>query len=198
MTKAPISLQDLRRSLYVKAKAEPSWRFWGLYVHVCKTETLREAYQMARSNDGAPGIDGVTFEAIAKALAPKALAGALAGTDGAITFKRAALCVADATVAIPSPQLPSGTLLCRSSSQRCDYFRIGDDPIETRNATPCPAWKPALACWRLSRHESQLLDLATSKTFGRLGSIEPRKTSGAVGTKLPLRNPSLPLFTGVD
>jgi len=64
MTKAPISLQDLRRSLYVKAKAEPSWRFWGLYVHVCKMETLREAYQMAKSNNGAPGIDGVTFEAI--------------------------------------------------------------------------------------------------------------------------------------
>jgi RNA-directed DNA polymerase len=64
MRKAPISLQDLRRSLYVKAKAEPPWRFWGLYVHVCKMETLREAYQMAKSNDGAPGIDGVTFEAI--------------------------------------------------------------------------------------------------------------------------------------
>jgi RNA-directed DNA polymerase len=64
MTKAPINLQDLRRSLYVKAKAEPLWRFWGLYVHVCKMETLREAYQMARSNGGAPGIDGVTFEAI--------------------------------------------------------------------------------------------------------------------------------------
>ena len=64
MTKAPISLQDLRRSLYVKAKAEPTWRFWGLYVHVCKMETLQEAYQMASSNDGAPGIDGVTFQAI--------------------------------------------------------------------------------------------------------------------------------------
>src|SRR6266699_4333600 len=64
MTNAPISLQDLRRSLYVKAKAEPLWRFWGLFVHVYKMETLREAYQMARSNDGAPGIDGVTFEAI--------------------------------------------------------------------------------------------------------------------------------------
>ena len=64
MTKAPISLQDLRRSLYVKAKAEPTWRFWGLYVHVCKIETLQEAYQMARSNDGAPGVDGVTFEVI--------------------------------------------------------------------------------------------------------------------------------------
>jgi RNA-directed DNA polymerase len=27
-------------------------------------ETLHEAYQMAKRNDGAPGIDGVTFEAI--------------------------------------------------------------------------------------------------------------------------------------
>src|SRR5450432_3489347 len=64
MTKAPISLQDLRRSLYVKAKAEPTWRFWGLYVHVCKMETLYEAYRMAKENDGAPGIDGVTFDSI--------------------------------------------------------------------------------------------------------------------------------------
>jgi len=64
MTKTPISLQDLRRRIYVKAKAEPTWRFWGLYAHVCKMETLQEAYQMAKSNHGAPGIDGVTFEAI--------------------------------------------------------------------------------------------------------------------------------------
>src|ERR1700761_5369564 len=64
MTKAPISLQDLRRSLYVKAKAEPTWRFWGLYVHVCKMETLLEAYRMAKSKAGAPGIDGVTFDTI--------------------------------------------------------------------------------------------------------------------------------------
>jgi len=64
MTKASIDLQDLRRRIYVKAKAEPSWRFWGLYVHVCKMETLRTAYEMAKENDGAAGIDGVTFEAI--------------------------------------------------------------------------------------------------------------------------------------
>jgi len=64
MTKSPISLQDLRRRIYVKAKAEPTWRFWGLYVHVCKLETLQEAYQMAKSNHGAAGIDGITFDVI--------------------------------------------------------------------------------------------------------------------------------------
>jgi RNA-directed DNA polymerase len=64
MITTPGSLQDLRRSLYIKAKTEPTWRFWGLYVHVCKEETLQEAYKAAKENDGAPGIDGVTFEAI--------------------------------------------------------------------------------------------------------------------------------------
>jgi RNA-directed DNA polymerase len=64
MTKTLISMQDLRRSLYVKAKAEPTWRFWGLYVHVCRMETLYDAYLTAKENDGAPGTDGVTFEAI--------------------------------------------------------------------------------------------------------------------------------------
>jgi RNA-directed DNA polymerase len=47
MKKASIDLQDLRRRLYVKAKAETSWRFWGLYVHICKMETLRQAYALA-------------------------------------------------------------------------------------------------------------------------------------------------------
>ena len=64
MTKPLVGLQDLRRRIYAKAKAERSWRFWGLFVHVCKRETLREAYALAKKNDGAPGIDGVTFAAI--------------------------------------------------------------------------------------------------------------------------------------
>jgi RNA-directed DNA polymerase len=63
---ASVDLQDLRRRIYVKAKAETSWRFWGLYVHVCKMETLRVAYALAKKNDGAPGIDGVTFDDIEK------------------------------------------------------------------------------------------------------------------------------------
>ena len=61
---ASVSLQDLRRRLYVKAKADKDWQFWGLYVHVAKPETLRAAYDLAKRNNGAPGIDGVTFGAI--------------------------------------------------------------------------------------------------------------------------------------
>jgi len=64
MIKAPIGLQDLRRRIYLKAKANPQWRFWGLFTHVSKMETLDEAYALAKKNDGAPGVDGVTFDAI--------------------------------------------------------------------------------------------------------------------------------------
>ncbi len=64
MIKASINLQDLRRKIYIKAKADKSWRFWGIYVHVCKMEALEEAYRLTKRNNGAPGIDGVSFEAI--------------------------------------------------------------------------------------------------------------------------------------
>lgn len=64
MTTSPVSLQDLRRRIYVTAKADKTKRFWGLYVHVAKLETLKTAYALAKRNNGAPGIDGVTFAAI--------------------------------------------------------------------------------------------------------------------------------------
>ena len=64
MIKTSIELQELRRRIYIKAKAEKDWKFWGLYIHVTKMETLAEAYKLAKGNNGAPGIDGVTFEDI--------------------------------------------------------------------------------------------------------------------------------------
>ncbi len=67
MIKTSMDLQELRRRIYLKAKAEPAWRFWGLFVHVSKAETLREAYKMAKRNSGAPGIDGVSFADIESA-----------------------------------------------------------------------------------------------------------------------------------
>src|SRR6267154_1799620 len=52
MTKTPSSLQDLSKSLYDKAKAEPTKRFWGLYVHVCKKETLQKPIGWQRRTTG--------------------------------------------------------------------------------------------------------------------------------------------------
>jgi len=67
MIQTSINLQDLRRKIYLKAKSDKTWRFWGLYVHVCKMEALKQAYLDAKRNGGAPGIDGVTFADIEKA-----------------------------------------------------------------------------------------------------------------------------------
>src|SRR5712691_8870320 len=67
MTKAPISLQELRRRIYRKAKSDKTHRFWGLFVHITKMETLEEAYRIAKSNGGAAGVDGQKFEDIESA-----------------------------------------------------------------------------------------------------------------------------------
>ena len=41
-------------------------RFWGIFVHIAKIETLREAYEISKRNGGSPGIDGLTFDEIEK------------------------------------------------------------------------------------------------------------------------------------
>jgi RNA-directed DNA polymerase len=74
MTKAPISLQELRRRIYRKAKSEKTHRFRGLFVHVTKIETLEEAYRIAKGNGGAPGIDGQSFRDIESGGRPAFLA----------------------------------------------------------------------------------------------------------------------------
>ncbi|KVO09809.1 group II intron reverse transcriptase/maturase [Burkholderia ubonensis] len=61
MSKAFGSLQELRRRIYRKAKSDKTHRFWGLFVHIAKRETLEEAYRIAKRNGGAPGIDGLSF-----------------------------------------------------------------------------------------------------------------------------------------
>jgi group II intron reverse transcriptase/maturase len=66
MIKTTISLQDLRKRIYCKAQSDKTHKFWGLYCHVIKMETLEEAYYQARKNDGAPGIDGITFDDVDK------------------------------------------------------------------------------------------------------------------------------------
>ena len=60
----PDNIRTLQRKLYLKAKAEPNYRFYLLYDKIYRADILRHAYDLVRANKGAPGVDGVDCAAI--------------------------------------------------------------------------------------------------------------------------------------
>jgi retron-type reverse transcriptase len=59
-----LTVQKLQAALHAKAKQAPSYRFYALYDKVYRADVLSEAYERCRSNGGAAGVDGQTFEDI--------------------------------------------------------------------------------------------------------------------------------------
>jgi hypothetical protein len=60
----PEKIQRLRKALGEKAKSEPGYRFYSLYDKISGEDILLQAYRQSKSNGGAPGVDGQTFEDI--------------------------------------------------------------------------------------------------------------------------------------
>jgi len=61
----PDKVRALQRTLYRKAKENARWRAWSLYGDLCRQDVLATALAAVVRNAGAPGVDGVTTEAIA-------------------------------------------------------------------------------------------------------------------------------------
>src|SRR6202453_2949834 len=82
----PDKISSLQRKLYGKAKAEPAYRFYRLYDKILRPDILEYAYALARENDGASGVDGVTFETI-EAMGPEGWLAALREALASKTYR---------------------------------------------------------------------------------------------------------------
>src|SRR5207247_5841059 len=166
MIKPAVNRQELRRRIYRKAKAEKQWRFWGLYVHVTKTETLTAAYQEAKANDGSPGIDNVRHHHLLQKLAKRV-------QDPKVLHLVKQILKANGNKGVPQGEVLSPLLanlylneldqameeemIKRRRAGRWErvvYTRYADDMVILVDGYP--QWQPHIAMIRSEEHTSEL------------------------------------------
>jgi group II intron reverse transcriptase/maturase len=100
-------LPALQRVLYRSAKQDPARRFHALYDKLARSDVMWRAWTDVAANRGAPGVDGVSIDAVAAAGVPgvRAFLDELAGRLRAKAYRPAPL----RRVHIPKPGQPGKT-----------------------------------------------------------------------------------------
>jgi RNA-directed DNA polymerase len=62
--KTPDKIRTFQRKLYLKAKAEPDFRFYLLYDKIYRADILQYAYRLVKAKAGSAGVDGMTFQQV--------------------------------------------------------------------------------------------------------------------------------------
>jgi RNA-directed DNA polymerase len=123
----PTKIRMLQRKLYQKAKEEPDYRFYLLYDKMYREDILNHAYALAKSNQGAPGVDGQSFTGIEAAGLGEWLNG-IRNDLRAKTYTPQAV----RRVKIPKPGGGERPLGIPTASANCTgaqiAFRMGGDP----------------------------------------------------------------------
>jgi RNA-directed DNA polymerase len=60
----PLKVGKLQAALHTKAKESPDYRFYALYDKIYRKDVLTHAFYRCLANQGAPGVDGMTFKQI--------------------------------------------------------------------------------------------------------------------------------------
>src|SRR5271169_1852504 len=187
----PEKLRSLQGKLYDKAKAEPGYRFYLLYDKIHRPDVLTHAYALVRRNDGAPGVDGVTFDRIEAA----GLAHWLAGLAEELRTKRyraqpvrRVLIPKPAAASVRSASRRFGTgwrrprrSWCSSRSSRRTWNRrlTGIGRIAVRSMR---SRRFTSDCWRVSRRWSTPICPSTSTAFPTQRSCRAWRGGSATGT----------------